>query len=350
MNFASDNWAGACPAVQDALGRLGSDIEPAYGGDSLTQAMQAKLQEVFETDLICIPMATGSAANALAMGAMAKPAGLLITQRNAHLNTDEYNGPERVNPGQKIVPLPGHGSKLQLGEVSDLMAEFAGGGSRRGQLSGISLTQATELGQVYSCEEISALSVATAQHGLHLHMDGARFANALVHLGVTPAEMTWREGVDSLSLGFTKNGAWCADLLILFVKDTQGADYLAKQMGHGWSKPRFIAAQVLAMLEDDLWLKNAAHANAMTTRLADALIASNRVDVPLPPQANEVFAYFANEDIARLHEAGAKFYPWPDEDVPEELQVRDKTLMRLVTSFATDATEVERFVEVLGQD
>lgn len=349
MMFASDNWAGACPEVQDALTQLGSEIAPAYGGDEMSQALDAKLSELFETPVHSLIAATGSAANALALSAYAKPAGITLAHKNAHINVDEYNGPERVNPGLKILGLSGNASKLTAHELHKTLELFPDGEARQGRLASLSLTQATELGQVYTADEVKALSTPAKALGLGVHMDGARFANALAFLESSPADITWKAGVDCLSLGFTKNGAWCADLLIFFneskVKDV---DYVRKQVGQNFSKPKFIAAQVLAMLNNDTWLKNARNANAHALSLANSLVASGKAQVPLAPQANEVFAYFNSDDIERLEGAGALFYPWPDEDIPMDLRVENKTLMRLVCSFATRSQDVDLFLQTLG--
>ncbi|MCL4134166.1 UNVERIFIED_CONTAM: hypothetical protein GTU68_006870 [Idotea baltica] len=294
-------------------------------------------------------VATGSAANALALAHFAKPGGITLAHKNAHVMVDEYNGPERVSPGLKILGLSGHAGKLTSDGLSNVLKQFPDGVSRQGRLTCLSLTQATELGQSYTPPEISDLTKLAKQIGLGTHMDGARFANAIAHLNCSPADLTWRAGIDCLSLGFTKNGAWAADLLIFFKgQSSVEAGYIRKQMGQNFSKPRFMAAQILAMLESDTWLKNADHANQQATNLAGGIAACNKCSVPLMPQSNEVFAYFEAPDIERLQSAGARFYPWPDEDIPDELKQADKTLMRLVCSFATNSKEVEAFLTQLG--
>lgn len=349
MMFASDNWAGACPQVREALAKLGPEVSPAYGADALTLQVNERLSEIFETQVNSLMVATGSAANALALSAFAKPASITLAHKNSHVNVDEYNGPERVNPGLKILGLQGVGSKLSLDELQETLAHFPNGVSRQGRLSSISLTQATELGQIYQIEEIEALSAAVKSYEMGFHMDGARFANALAQLACSPAEITWKAGVDCLSLGFTKNGAWCADLLIFFdERNFIEVDYISKQIGHAFSKPRFIAAQVLAMLENDTWLKNAVNANAQALNLANGLANSNKCHVPTKPQANEVFAYFSALDVTRLQGEGAQFYQWPEEDVPTELRQPGKILMRMVCSFATNSEEVNSFLQKLG--
>ena len=348
MMFASDNWAGACPQVQQALADLGPEIAPAYGGDALSAAVDAKLSDIFEAPVESLMVATGSAANALALAHFAKPGGLTLAHTSAHVMVDEYNGPERVSPGLKILGLAGPGGKLTADGLSNILTRFPEGVSRQGRLTCLSLTQANELGQIYTQQEVAQLSSLAKQIGLGVHMDGARFANAIAHLACSPADMTWRAGVDCLSLGFTKNGAWAADLLIFFNgQSSVEAGYIRKQMGQNFSKPRFMAAQILAMLENDIWLNNATHANQKATNLAIGLAASGKSSVPLMPQANEVFAYFDAADIERLQKAGASFYPWPDDDIPDDLREDDKTLMRLVCSFATSSQEVENLLNEL---
>lgn len=349
MMFASDNWAGACPQVQQALAGLGPEIAPAYGGDDLTAAVDETLSDIFETPVRSLMLATGSAANALGLACFAKPAGITLAHRNAHVNVDEYNGPERISPGLKILGLKGYASRLIPEELSGILSAFPGGVSRQGRLSCLSLSQATELGQVYTPEQLAGLCGPVKKIGMGVHMDGARFANAVAHLQCPPADLSWKAGVDCLSLGFTKNGAWAADLLIFFGGHAIfEADYIRKQMGHHFSKPRFMAAQILAMLQDDTWLKNAAHANGQAADLAAALAAGNRASIPVMPQSNEVFAYFSNADIDTLRQAGASFHPWPDDDIPDDMREPDKQLMRLVCSFATQPVEVEAFLEHLG--
>lgn len=348
MMFASDNWAGACPQVQQALANLGPDVAPAYGADELSAAVNARLSEVFETPVESLMVATGSAANALALAHFAKPGGITLAHKNAHVMVDEYNGPERVSPGLKILGLSGHSGKLTTDSLSNVIAQFPDGVSRHGRLTCLSLTQANELGRSYTPAEISSLTTLAKQIGLGVHMDGARFANSIAHLNCAPADLTWRVGVDCLSLGFTKNGAWAADLLIFFNgQSSVETSYISKQMGHNFSKPRFMASQILAMLEDGTWLKNARHANQQAAKLAKGLAKNTKASVPLMPEANEVFAYFEPHDIERLQKAGASFYPWPDEDIPDDLKQHDKTLMRLVCSFATSAQQVEQFLTQL---
>ncbi|MEP0519411.1 MAG: beta-eliminating lyase-related protein [Hyphomicrobiales bacterium] len=347
--FASDNWAGACPQVQHALAQMGAEVSPAYGGDEMTQTLDAKLSEVFETPVHSLITATGSAANALALSAYAKPAGITLAHKSAHITVDEYNGPERVNPGLKILALTGHAGKLTADELNTTLALFPDGEARQGRLTCLSVTQATELGQVYTVEELKALSAPAKALGLGVHMDGARFANALAFLKCHPADITWKSGVDCLSLGFTKNGAWCADLLIFFAESkVKDVGFVRKQVGQNFSKPKFIAAQVLAMLNNDTWLKNAKSANHQALFLANGLVASGKSQVPLAPQANEVFAYFSSSDIERLQGNGASFYPWPEDDIPVELREENKTLVRLVCSFATSSREIDLFLRALG--
>ncbi len=349
MMFASDNWAGACPQVQQALAILGPEVAPAYGGDDLTAAVNSQLSEIFESPVQSLMVATGSAANALALANFSKPGGITIAHKNAHVVVDEYNGPERVSPGLKIVGLPGHSGKISVEALTDTIAQFPDGVSRQGRLTCLTLTQATELGQSYTPAETSHLADIAKQIGLGVHMDGARFANAVVHTHSPSADLTWRAGVDCLSLGFTKNGAWAADLLIFFNQQSiVEVDYIRKQMGQNFSKPRFMAAQILAMLNNDTWLNNAKHANELASRLAKGLDASELSTVPLMPQSNEVFAYFTAADIQRLQKAGASFYPWPDTNIPHEHKQPNTTLMRFVCSFATKPEEVDLFLDVLG--
>ena len=218
-----------------------------------------------------------------------------------------------------------------------------------GQPMAVSITQATEAGTLYSLDDIAAVSKVAKAHGLPLHMDGARFANALVALDCTPAEMTWKAGVDALSLGGTKNGCWCAEALVFF--DPQAArdlPFIRKRAAQLFSKTRFIAAQFEAYLENGLWLETASHANAMAARLASAIDASGQMRLAWQPQANEVFAIVDKEKMERLQAAGAVFYPWNPPHGFEDSIGEGETLTRLVTSFATTADEVEAFGRLIG--
>jgi threonine aldolase len=289
-------------------------------------------------------VATGTAANALALSQIAPPYGGIYCHTGAHIMTDECGAPEFFTGGAKLLGLPSSTGKIGPQALSAAVAFAEEMGVHHVRPSAVSVTQATELGTVYSLEELSALTAAAKRHGLKVHMDGARFANALARLGCTPAEATWRRGIDVLSLGASKNGALCAEAVVFFNRAlAEGFERRRKQAGHLWSKLRYLSCQILAYLEDGLWLRNAAQANAMASRLARGL-----TDFPFAPllqnvEANEVFVALPERLIERLEQADFHFYRWPLIQVPEGAAVR------LVTSYMTTEADVDDLLRELRQ-
>lgn len=341
MIFSSDNWAGASAPVSDALTRHASGFVPAYGNDPLTDAVTRRFSEIFERDVAVFFVATGTAANALALSAYARPGGVIFSHQSAHIQVDECGAPEFLTGGGKLRGLPGANGKISPDDLIRLMGEHPDGNPMHGQVSAVSISQATECGTVYRPDEIRALAEAAHARGIPLHMDGARFANAVAFLGLSPAEVTWKAGVDVLSFGATKNGCWCAEAVIFFNPDNAlQFSYLRKRVGHLFSKSRFAAAQFEGYLADGHWLANASHANSMARQLGEGLVAKGHRLV-WPVEANEVFPVLPHKTIAALRAAGALFYEWPADGVEQ-----DHSAVRLVTSFATDPADVARFVEV----
>ena len=307
MNFASDNITGACPEVLQAIVRHNDGAALPYGEDPVTAAVEARLKEVFDTDLVALPLATGTACNALALSSMAPPYGAIYCHRDAHIHVDECGAPELFSGGAKLIPLDGDDAKLT---PQVLEAAFVGAGVvHNPQPAAISLSQGTEGGTLYSLEEISALSAVAKRHSLKVHMDGARFANALVALGCAPAEMTWQAGVDVLSFGATKNGCLAAEALVFFDR-TLAADahFRRKRAGQLLSKMRFVSAQIEAYLDDEVWLRNARHANAMAAKLSAGLCALPGVSALHPTEINEVFCRMPQALTDALLAAGFVFY------------------------------------------
>ncbi len=342
MNFSSDNWAGASQPVMDALSRHNHGFAPAYGTDPLTDRVTKRFRDIFETDVSVLFTATGTAANALSMAACARPGGLILASETAHLHCDEWGSAEFYSHGMKIVPLATSAGRIAPDAVAGALERFQEG-SRFGAPTALSLTQATECGTVYSPEEVTALTEPARARGLVCHMDGARFANALVHLNASPAELTWKAGIDVLSFGATKNGCWCAEAIIVF--NPKGLPHLAThraRAGHLFSKSRFVAAQFDGYFEGDHWLDLAGRANAAATRLARGIGDSGRARVAWPTQANEVFAVLTRTQIGKLRGEGALFYEWSREGC-----ATDEHVVRLVASFATTDEEVDRFVALL---
>jgi threonine aldolase len=339
MDFASDNRAAASAPVSAALAAL-TGTAPSYGADDLTRSVERRLCDLFEREIRVFFVSTGTAANVLSLESLMKPGGVVVCHADAHILADEGGAVEAL-AGARLHGVPGEAGKLTVDTVARAIGRYLPAAVHHGRPVAVSLTQATEYGTVYRPDEIAGIADIARRHGMGVHMDGARFSNALVSLDVTPAEMTWKAGVDVLSLGATKNGCWCAESVVLF--DPARAEdfaYAHKRSAQLISKSRFVAAQFAAWLEGGHWLENARHANAMARRLADGIVASGRGRLFVAPEANEVFAILDGSDVERLEASGAAFYPWTASgDAPA-----DGRLIRLVTSFATDPAEVDRFV------
>ncbi|NNM63875.1 MAG: low specificity L-threonine aldolase [Burkholderiales bacterium] len=313
QQFASDNLAGICPeALQSLLDANASGHQPAYGDDIWTQKSTDMLRELFQTDCDVYYVFNGTAANSLALASMCQSYHSVICSPVAHIETDECGGPEFFSNGSKLLVGESDSAAALLGKltpdaVDDLVTKRHDIHYPKPKV--VSLTQATELGTVYTVEEVRAIAAIAKRRHLKLHMDGARFANAVATLGVHPSEITWRAGVDVLCFGGTKNGLPVGEAVVFFDRDLS-ADFAwrVKQAGQLASKMRFISAPWVGMLEHNTWLRNARHANAMAQRLYQAIHGLPGVRVMHPPQANAVFAQLPAACIARLHATGWKFY------------------------------------------
>ncbi len=339
MNFASDNTAPVAPAVMAAILAANQGPAASYGADDWTARLTAAASELFETETTVFPVSTGTAANGLALAALSPPYGAVYCHETAHILLEECGAPEFYTGGAKLIGLPGAGGKLAPERVAGALELAAEAGVHHASPAALSVTQATEWGTVYRPDEIAALAAVVRRRGLRLHMDGARLANALARLGCTPAELTWRAGVDVLSLGATKNGALAAEAVLLFDPAlAAGFAERRKRAGHLLSKMRFLSAQLLAMLEEGRWLAFAGHANAMADRLAAGLAGIPGVRPVQPVEANELFLAMPEPLIAGLHELGFAFHRWltpPGESGP---------VVRLVTSFATSPEQVDELI------
>jgi threonine aldolase len=324
MRFFSDNAAAACPEVMAALHNA-NHLDTAYDGDALSARLNAAFSALFETEVEALWVATGTAANSLALAALCPPYGSIVCHRDAHIQNDECGAPEFYTHGAKLLLAEGEGAKLTPASVEALLATVRND-VHQVQPAALSITNATEYGLVYSPEEVAALGDLAKARGLAFHMDGARFANAVARLDCSPADLTWRAGIDALSFGFVKNGGMSAEALIFFNPELrQQTLYRRKRAGHLLSKGRFLAAQLLAMLENDVWLRNARFANDSAARLAAA--AGDRLVIPV--EANEIFLKVAPEEAASLRAQGFDFYDWG----PGEA--------RLVTAWDSDPAQVE---------
>ncbi|TKD50428.1 threonine aldolase family protein [Sphingomonas baiyangensis] len=305
MRFFSDNAAPACPAVIEALVAANAQ-DTAYDGDRWSQTLDGALSDLFETPVEALWVPTGTAANALALAALCPPHGAIFCHREAHIQCDEGGAPEFYTHGAKLLLLEGEGAKLAPDTI-DAAAAAIRDDVHQVQPHAISITNATEAGRVYAPDEVAAIGAVARRRGLALHMDGARFANAVAALGCAPADVTWRAGVDALSFGFVKNGGMSAEALVFFRPGLAAATrYRRKRAGHLQSKGRYLAAQILAMLEGDRWLDNARAANAGAALIAAA--APHRLVEPV--EANEVFVRLTSDEAARLRAAGFDFYDW----------------------------------------
>ena len=305
MRFFSDNAAAVCPQVLAAIGDANT-LDTAYDGDKWSAQLDERFSTLFGTKVRVLWVPTGTAANALALAALCPPHGAVICHRDAHIQNDECGAPEFYTHGAKLLLADGEGAKLTPGSVTAIL-EATRKDVHQVQPHAISITNATEYGCVYSPDEVAALGKLADKHKLSLHMDGARFANAVAALGCSPAELTWRAGVDALSFGFVKNGGMSAEALVFFRSELAEASlYRRKRAGLLLSKGRYLAAQILAMLEDDVWLDNARTANAGAAMLAAA--ARDRLVDPV--EANEVFLRVSAEEAKRLRDQGFDFYDW----------------------------------------
>ena len=278
VKFTSDNVAGACPEVLDAILKANDGDRTPYGNDEISTELQDKFSEIFEKEVIVFPTASGTAANALALSTMTPSFGNIYCHKLSHINMDECGAPEFYTGGGKLVALQGIDGKITADELDQSIG--GKGIVHHTQPSSVSITQVCETGEVYQLDEIKKISDVAHKHNLKMHMDGARFANALISLNASPAEMTWKAGIDVLSFGATKNGCLAAEAIIFFKKDLVGnIAFLMKRAGHLLSKMRFVSAQLDAYISNDVWLRNARHANKMGKKLSEGL--SNHSDIKL---------------------------------------------------------------------
>jgi threonine aldolase len=347
VNFASDNTAGVAPAILAALARVNDGHVPSYGDDEVTARVKRRLADLFEHEVAVFLVPTGTAANALALAQFMPPWGAVLCHVESHIATDECGATEFYGGGVKLVTLPGVGCKIAPATLQAALERGPWGGPHHVSAAALSLSQATEAGTIYRASEIRQLAEIAHAHAVAVHVDGARFANALVRTNATPAELTWRAGVDVLSFGATKGGALAAEAVIFFdPARATGMPERRKRGGHLLSKHRFLAAQLDAYLADDLWLDLARHANRMADRLAKGLSAAGIKPV-WPVEANEVFVPLSADADRRLKNAGAFYHPWSVGSLPAGFVIPpDLTLMRLVTSFSTTESEVDQFVAI----
>ncbi len=333
-NFASDNVSGASPEIVAALAAAADAKAMPYGADAWTARVEAKCAELFETEVAVFPVATGTAANALALAALTPPHGAIYCHPRSHAYVDECGAPEFYSGGAKMVTVDGPDGKIAADDLAAALVNARSHGVHNVRPAALTLSQATEAGTSYTPDELAALAEVARGHAMGVHMDGARFANAIVHQDLSPADATWRCGVDALSFGATKNGAFAAEAVIFFRPElAQEFGERRKRGGHLLSKLRFISAQLDAYLSDDLWLANARAANRAAARLADGLRVIAGVRLVYPVEANEVFAELPDAMIDALEGEGFGFY-----------RMGGAGVVRLVASFNTSDADVDSFL------
>lgn len=349
MNFTSDNWSGVHPAISENLSRHASGLAAAYGTSELDKKIEQRFNDIFEREVAVFFVGTGTAANSLALASVNRPGGVAFCHREAHVVKDECGAPEYFTGGSRLQTIDGHGGKMNPKELIRELKAFRPDFIHAGQPMAVTLTQATEVGTVYQTNEISTLAEICRSKGIPLHMDGARFANALVSLDITPAEMTWKQGVDIVSFGGTKNGCWCAEALVFFnPSKAKDLPFIRKRAAQLFSKTRFIAAQFEAYFQDGLWLQLAADANRAASRIAEAVNAHPECRLAWKTESNEVFVILSPALAEEWKAKGVGFHLWP---VPGDLLStigEDEVLARLVTNFATTEEEILEFTDLLS--
>jgi threonine aldolase len=343
MNFASDNAWGAAPEMLESLRCVNQGAAPSYGEDAQTARLRSEMARVFERDIAVFPVITGTAANALALSTLAPPHGAIFCHRDAHVATDECGAPELFSHGARLLTLGGAQGTIVPDELEEALAAVPPGSVHQSQPAVVSITQASEMGTCYRPERIQAIASLAKRHGMKLHMDGARLANAIAFLGCTPAEATWKAGVDVLSFGMTKNGALAAEAVVFFhAGDARDFEFRRKRFGHLVSKMRFVSAQLLCALDGDRWLRWAKTANARARVLAQRLAGISDVEIVNPVEANLVFAVMPEAVIGRLRSKGAAFYDWGP-------SAEGRRLVRFVTSFATPESDIELLIAAASE-
>ena len=336
VKFASDNVAGACPEVLEAILKANDGDRAPYGDDEISKNLQDKFSEIFEKEVIVFPTSSGTAANALALSTMTPSFGNIYCHKLSHINVDECGAPEFYTGGAKLVNLNGVNGKITAEELNKSIS--GKGVVHHTQPSSVSITQLCETGEAYELDEVKKISEIAHNHKLNMHMDGARFANALVSLDCSPAEMTWKSGIDVLSFGATKNGCLAAEAIIFFKPELVGnLPFLMKRAGHLLSKMSFVSAQLDAYITNEVWLRNAKHANAMGKKLSQGLNQHKNIELAYPTDANEIFVKIPKDIIDQLNSEG---YTINDDEW-------DGKAVRLVTAWNTSLSDIETFLNFI---
>lgn len=346
MNFRSDNESPAAAPILAAIQEANLGTAWAYAEDQWSERLDSAFSEMFGTNTTVLPVSTGTVANSIALATVTPPWGSVFCHRNAHILNDESGAPEFYGNGLRLVPIDGANGKFTAASLQQAIRATEGHGVHSYQASAVSLTQSTESGTVYQPAEITSICETASQHGLVAHLDGARFGNAVAALGCHPGDVSWRAGIRLLSFGASKNGCMAAEALLIFDDNSSGADglreraeRLRKRSGHLLSKMRYVSAQLLAYIQDDLWLNMARHANAQAAHFAAVVEAHPEAALEYSVEANEVFVRWTGAGFRRLEEAGIQFLTWPGRD----------DLARFVFSHCTLAEETEALCNALGR-
>ncbi len=338
LEFRSDNCGRVAPEIIEAISRANHGSAIGYGADDLTLQLNMRVSEIFETQVRVFPIPTGTGANALALASVGTPFGAVFCSPEAHINTSECNAVGFFGSGLKVTPIDGIHGKVCPDSLEKNLHSAGFGQAHKSQPVAVNLVQATDLGAVYSVAEIQRISALAREKNLTVHMDGARFANALAYLGCTPAEMTWKSGVDILSLGVTKNGGLLSDAIVVF--NPAVADKINFHLRRGgmiWSKMRFASAQILAYVENDLWLRLAKQSNLAAQQLAAGINNIPGARLIAPVQANELFAEMRAQSLDQLAQHGVLFYR------------RGPELARFVCRWETTEEEVQSLLSLIAQ-
>jgi threonine aldolase len=347
MFFASDNTGPVAPEIMEAIAQANQGYALGYARDDSADLVQTRLREVFEAPEAAVHLViSGTAANALALATLSNPWEAVFCHKIAHVQVSEANAPEFYSGGAKMVGVSGTNGKMDPAALIDAIEDYESGGVKEVQRGPVTITQVTDEGAVHSLDEVRALSDVAKRYGLPCHMDGARFANALVALGCSPAEMSWKLGIDALSFGGTKNGAMGVEAVIFFdPKKSREFQLRRMRAGHMLSKHRYLAAQMLAYLKDDLWLRLATRSNAMAAKLDRAVGDLPMGRVRIPRDANMIFAEWSRAGHHKAQAAGAQYYLGHRQSL--EGPPDEPVSARLVTNWATTDQDIADFVRAV---
>jgi len=349
MFFGSDNQTGASSKVLEMIKEANDGYTHSYGDDKWTERAVDELKDVFECDLETYFVATGTAANTLALSCLVQPWEQILCHRHSHIFVDESTAVEQITGGARLMPISNGANKITPEQIKNYLNDSGTDVPHNPQAKAISISQASEAGLVYTAEELKAICDTAKEHGLKVHMDGARFANAVAALDCTPAELSWKTGIDVLSLGATKCGALCAEAVIFFNKELAETFFQRrKRAGHLVSKGRMFGAQFIGWLKNGHWLELAKHSNTHAAKLSEELSTFEELRLVWPVNANELFLVMHKDLFEFLQKAGAEFHEWYTDALPSDIEIQqNETFVRLVTSFTTQDKHRKDFCNLI---